>query len=51
VVKEKLTEIKNAGGEERLKRCVVVLELPFIIDEKEVEKYFSKCAGYFYFYN
>ncbi|KAL0483211.1 U4/U6 snRNA-associated-splicing factor PRP24 [Acrasis kona] len=40
---EKLNEI--GADAKRLKKTIVVMELPFVADESDMKKYFSKCKG------
>jgi RNA recognition motif-containing protein len=46
ILREKLEVVKNdKEGLKSLQKSIVVLELPFVVDEKEIKKYFSRCGG------
>ena len=44
LLKEKLNAIheENKGA---LQKVIVCLELPFVVEEKEIKKFFAKCGG------
>ncbi|KAL9645250.1 hypothetical protein ABK040_002450 [Willaertia magna] len=44
LLKRKLNEEKDKDPE-FLKRAIVVLELPFVVDENQVQNFFKKCDG------
>lgn len=46
ILKERLESIKNEkDGQKALQKSIVVLELPFVVEEREIKKYFSRCGG------
>jgi hypothetical protein len=42
LIRSKLSEINDP---KRLKKTIVVLELPFVADDTDMKRYFSKCKG------
>lgn len=42
MIRSKLSEITDP---KRLKRTIVVMELPFVADDTDMKRYFSKCKG------
>lgn len=46
ILKERLESIKNEkDGVKSLQKSIVVLELPFVVEEREIKKYFVRCGG------
>lgn len=44
LIKEKLESIANTD-KKKIERMVILFELPFVVDESDIRKWFSKCGG------
>jgi len=45
LMKDKLNEVNEKDGSKSIQRMLVVFELPFVVDEDDIKRFFTKKVG------